>query len=30
MDDGNKESVSSNRKPPKKFVKRNLVKPQNT
>ena len=30
MDDGNKESVSSNRKPPKKIGKRNLVKPQNT
>ena len=30
MDDRNKESVSSNRKAPKKFEKRNLVKPQNT
>ena len=30
MDDGNKESVSSNRKSPKKSGKRNLVKPQNT
>ena len=28
-DDGNKESVLSNRKPPKRFGKRNLVKPQN-
>lgn len=30
MDDENKESVSSNRKPRKKISKRNLVKPQNT
>ena len=30
MDDGNKESVSSNRKSPKKFGKRSLVKLQNT
>ena len=30
MDDGNKESASSNRKPPKQIGKRNLVKPQNT
>ena len=30
MDDWTKEIVSSNRKPPKKIEKRNLVKPQNT
>ena len=30
MDGGTKESVSSNRKPPKKIGKLNLVKPQNT
>ena len=30
IDDGTKESVSSNRKPPKKIGKKNLVKPQNT
>ena len=30
IDDGTKESVSSNRKPPKKIGKKNFVKPQNT
>ena len=30
MDDGNKENISSNRKPPKTFGKRNLVQPENT